>query len=65
MIVYGKITGKINKREWIDWVKKESADKLLVSIGILNDDLPESGNKGKKKKKLKQFARANQKSITS
>ena len=50
MIVYGKITGKINKREWIDWVKKESADKLLVSIGILNDDLPESGNKGKKKK---------------
>ena len=42
---------------------KESANKLLVNIGIFNDDLPGRGNKGKKKKNW--FPRANQKSITS
>ena len=44
---------------------KESANKLLVNIGIFNDALPGRGNKGKKKKELSWFPRANQKSITS
>ena len=32
--------------------KKEYANKLLVNIGIFNDDLPGRGNKGKKKKEI-------------